>query len=381
VARRRGAAVRAARLVALLATAVSLIGCSSAPEPSPTIAATPGPNASILAASPTPRPWITLEPTPVPPPTPTPAPTAPPVGDSFAILPAPPQAYDGSLTCTGSIGATDPVASVSLKGGDTGLPVIRDYADIAHPRTVCNGGGQFIDAQHLLISETIRTVDPSTGAETDSPPFYAVVDLPAVRFHWFQLPVEPHGDTDLLAVSPDRNAIAWRVINGGPNAEDVIHVTTASGDKIIASLPDTNPGRCAAPTDSNNAAYTRSGSALFVLDEPLPEISLLVVKGGTIVLSSIGKATAAPASRPTKALWSPNGETLYYVQNGSVWGWTQALGRVEVLPGVSWDVATISPDGAHLAYSVTGPTGQSNVYLVGLAAERRANADRATRDR
>ena len=42
------------------------------------------------------------------------------------------------ITCTGSIGASDPVAIVTLHGQT--YPVLRDFSDPVHPRNVCSFG-------------------------------------------------------------------------------------------------------------------------------------------------------------------------------------------------------------------------------------------------
>jgi hypothetical protein len=336
---------RRTHAVASIVLGVSLAGCAAGPSmstaPSPTpLAATPGPSASATPpASPSPAPSETALPV---------------VGDSFGILSAPPAAFGGTITCTGPIGATDPVAIVDLLDGRT---VLRDYADPAHPRTACVLGTgyvtQLIDPNHIVIEEP-------AGERT-----FAVVDLPEVRFHWFRVSMGEFGNA-LLAVSPGLDEVAWNEVENG-EPFDRIHLATAGGDRVVAKLPDTNPGRCGAPTDSNRAAYTRSGSALFVLDEPLPEISLIVVKDGALALSLVGTAAAATATRPLKALWSPTSETLYFTQAGAVWRWTQARGRTVFLPGVTWQSATIAPDGRHLAYSVDRSDGLLDTYLVDLA--------------
>lgn len=279
--------------------------------------------------------------------------------DSFAILPAPAGIRIGSIACSGAIGASDPVAIVELYGAADGVSVLRDYADVSHPRTVCTLRSvqlvQLIDARHLVV-------------QGDGPSLYAIVDLPAVRYHWFQLP-EGHGLREVLAVAPQLGEIAWMqwaVQDPEPDPFDRLHLTTAAGDRIVATLPDTNEGRCGSPMDSNRAGYTRSGSALFVLDEPLPEISLVIVKGGKVVLSLIGDPSQPIASRPLKVLWSPVKEELYWSQSGSIWRWTASEGSDVILKGVVWESATISPDGSHLAYDVTVAEGFHDTYLMDL---------------
>lgn len=346
---------RSPRAVASAVLALTLAGCSTGLAPSgadssllasPSAAPSPGASGVSYTLPPPASPVSTTSPTDTPPP--------PLLGDPFTILGAPAQHITPGISCSGSIGAADPVAVVDLPtaGGDF-QQVLRDYADVSKPRTACALGGsvvQLIDARHVVV-------DPRTDSGA-----YAIVDLPEVRYHWFAL---PSGTNDFLAVSPGLDQIAWR----RTGTKDAIHLTSRSGDVVVASLPDSNEGRCGAPTDSNNAGYTRSGSALFVLDEPLPEISLIVVQGRQVVLSDVGTAKAEPATRPLFALWSPISETLYFVQNGSVWQWTPALGLTIFLPGVAWDWASISPDGSHLAYAapISDPYGDHDTYLIDLA--------------
>lgn len=113
-------------------------------------------------------------------------------------------------------------------------------------------------------------------------------------------------------------------------------------------------------------------SALFILDEPLPEISLLVLEGERVVLSDLApKGSPDPSTRPLRALWSPTSETLYFTKNGAVWRWTPSGGSTRFLAGVDWSSATISPDGAHLAYARRRSDGLHDVYLADLGHDGR----------
>lgn len=334
--------------------AFALLGCSGVtPSPSLSPAVDTSAPTQALASTQPPSPSRTLE-----------SATSPNAAgpESFAILPASkPAGFVGDVTCTGFIGASDPVAIVQLHGAAfTGPVVLRDYANTSQPRTICTFGKaafqvvQLIDARHMVI-----------GGENAS---YAVVDLPEVQYHWFQLPVSQGLFASLISVSPALDEIAWKVEDPAGTATDTIHLTTAAGDRVVATLPDTNTGRCGVPdVDSNPGGYTRSGTALFVLDTPLPESSLMVLEGATVVLSIVPPAGTPIASSPLMALWSPTSETLYFEQTGDVWKWTKAAGRTRYLPGVTWTNATISPDGAHLAYAVKRADGLHDVYLVDLA--------------
>jgi len=271
------------------------------------------------------------------------------------VLPAPaPTDFVSQITCSGSIGASDPVAVVQLLAAvvGTGDVVLRDYADPRSPRTVCSFGfnsvTQLIDARHVVIA--------GNGA-------FAVVDLPEVRFHWFQPP------GGFLAVGPNLDQVLWLTYDAEGTATDTIHLSTIAGDHIIATLPDNNSGRCGTSEDSKWAAYTPSGAHLFILDQPLPQTSsLLVVEGETSVLSIVPPSAGWPqGGNPAMAVWSPTSETLFYRWGGNIWQWTPSGGAQRYLTGVNWLHPTISPDGSHLAYSVLRPDGLHNVYLVDLA--------------
>jgi hypothetical protein len=356
VADRGDTRTRGALLPVAMSLALALAACGGG-APS---AASPSPLASLAA------PTADAEPTAAPSALPSvgPGPTASQAAlhsSPFAILPADaPATVRPEITCTGPIGASDPVAIVQLHGTATeaGPIVLRDYADLSKPRSVCTFGNvgilQLIDPRHVVIY-----------GDGD---VYAVVDLPDVRYRWLKLPAGTSGfGVDLLTISPALDQVVWRESHAQGTDTDVIHSTTASGDRILATLPDTNAGRCGSDLDSNPGAYTRSGDALFILDAPLPEISLIVVGGGNTLLSDIGSATAAPSARPLRVLWSPTSGALYYTKNGDIWRWTAATGRVRYLAGVTWTSASISPDGAHLAYVVRHTDGTSDTYLVDLA--------------
>jgi hypothetical protein len=264
------------------------------------------------------------------------------------------------ITCSGPIGPSDPVAIVALHAAaGTGELVLRDYADPSSPRTACQFHAQqvaqIIDAHHVVI------------AGQDCCWLYAVVDLPEVRYHWFQLPHPPGFGAGLLAVSPGLNEIAWESNNDTTGTERKVHLTTRSGDQVVANLP-TALGRCGSPNVSKEGAYAHSGNHLYVLDQPLPDNVLFVLQGKQQVLSLVPPSAGWPqGTQPEMAVWSPTSETLFYRQKGDVWQWTQAGGAQRYLPGVNWYYPTFTPDGGHLAYSVVRSDGLHNIYLIDLA--------------
>jgi hypothetical protein len=271
------------------------------------------------------------------------------------------------ITCSGGIGSSDPVAVVQLHAAaGTGELVLRDYADPSNPRTSCqfhtqqagNGYGiaQLIDAHHVVITSH------------DCCDVYAVVDLPEVRFHWFNLPRPSGFGNNFLAVSPGLSEVAWESHNDSTGAERQVHLTTKSGDLVVANLPPAL-GRCGSPNLSREAAYTRSGSHLFVLDQPLPDNVLFIFQGKQQLTSLVPPSGGWPkGTQPEMAVWSPNSETLFYRQGGDVWQWTTAAGAQRYLPSVNWYYPTFSPSGSHLAYSVPRSDGVAHdIYLIDLA--------------
>ncbi len=292
--------------------------------------------------------------------TPIGSPAASPSGSpdtSFTVLPRQqPSGFVPKITCNGSIGASDPVAIVHLQSGDS---VLRDYANPLSPRTAClfpDGAQQLIDARHVLI-----------GGDADSVYAYAVVDLPEVHYHWFQLPHPPGSGVGLLAVSPGLNEISWVSNNDTTGGDRKVHVTTRSGDQVVALLPPAL-GRCGSASISKQGAYTHSGSHLYVLDQPLPDNVLIVLQGQQQVLSLVPPSGGWPAgAQPEMAVWSPTTETLFYRQKGDVWKWTAAGGVQRYLPGVNWYYPTFSASGNHLAYSVERSDGLHDTYLIDVA--------------
>lgn len=266
------------------------------------------------------------------------------------------------IACSGSIGSSDPVAVVQLHASaGIGDLALRDYADPSSPRTACQfhtqqfGVAQLIDARHVVIRGP------------DCCQTYAVVDLPEVRYHWFQLPRPSGFNASLLAVSPGLNEVAWLSNNDSTGGERKVHLTDKSGDQVVANLA-VALGRCGAANASKEAAYTHSGSHLYVLDQPLPDNALYVFQGKEQRMSLVPPSGGWPkGTQPEMAVWSPNSEALFYRQNGDVWQWTQASGAQRYLPGVNWYYPTFSPSGSHLAYAVPRSDGLHDIFLIDLA--------------
>jgi len=271
--------------------------------------------------------------------------------------------FVSDITCSGSIGASDPVAIVDVRASSTGaVPwVLRDYADIGNPRTVCHlpdGVLQLLDARHVLIERC-----DDFGCER------ALVDLPQVVYHWYSDPESAAiVQAQMLTVAPDVSAYAWAKTE--TDGRRSLHVTDAAGDHRIMSLREAE-GRCGGYEGfSHDAAYTHSGQYLYVLDQPDNPDYILAVLRGTTRLYSLIPPTAgwATGAEPSIALWSPTSASLYFRRSGSIWQWSPGGGAKTFLKGVAWQFPSISPDGRHLAYAVTRSDGKHDVYLMDLAA-------------
>jgi hypothetical protein len=291
---------------------------------------------------------------------------------TFSLLPPAGGAPTGlttiQITCSGSIGPSDPVAVVQLHDGSN---VLRGFADASHPRSVCQFGGhenagadvhQLIDSRHVVVGGSATYGSPTAKPVV----LYAVVDLPEVHYNWFQLPDVAGEFTDFLAIGPGLDRVAWKSHPNASPTTDRIHITTSAGDHVVASL-QAEYGRCGSAEDSRSAGYTHTGAHLFALDQDADN-SLLVFSNLETQLKVLPPAGGWPQGmRPGMAVWSPASETLFYRQHGDVLKWTPAAGAQTYLAGVNWYYPTISADGGHLAYAVVRPDGLHNVYLVDLA--------------
>ena len=268
------------------------------------------------------------------------------------------------IECSGSIGPTDPVAIVWLTGAN-GFN-LRDYVDVAHPRTACSFGSgdgsivQLIDPRHVVIVDDQHS------------DLYAVVDLPRVRYHWFRLPKTKGWGSELITVGPALDRVVWKQVDPDNSRSDTIFLTTASRTRVLATLPDTNLGRCGDPSDSAPGRFTATGDYLYVLNQPIQSNNSLVIFKGRETLLSIVPPNlewAHQENRPSMAVWSPVSPTLYWSRGGDVWRWTPDGGPQRFIAGVSWFDPTISPDGRYLAYAAYNTDLKSHVYLVDLSGD------------
>jgi hypothetical protein len=276
----------------------------------------------------------------------------------FSLLPSSqPASFTGRIACSGPIGSSDPVAVVHFTGTEAEADhppqlALRDYADWSHPRTACTfddvGNVQLIDAHHALIS-----YGP------------AVVDLPEVRFHWFDLPPDTYPSflTTFIAVSPGLDQVVWLSYRAATvndyNTMRQIHVTQADGDTVVASLVDEPTGFCGAPVDVwTRGAYSSSGEHLFYVDQLFDGFarsdSLRVFDRAPSTVYTLTPPSGGwpEGDHPAMAAWAPGSETLYYRQGDTVWRWTPGAGVESFLSGVRWSVPTFTPDGKHFAYGI-----------------------------
>jgi hypothetical protein len=326
--------------------------------------ASPAPSA-LSAELPSPEASSSAVPATVPPASSPPATPDPKYLGSFDLLPASPRAdFAAQIECTGSIGQADPVAIVWLTGAK-GF-VLRDYVDIAHPRTVCSfgrGGAsivQLIDPRHVVIVDNL-------ASDT-----YAVVDLPRVRYHWFRLPKTKGFGSMLITVGPALDRVVWKQVDPDGSRSDTIFLTTASRTRVLATLPDTFGGRCGTPSDSALGRFTAAGDYLYVLNQPIEaNNSLVIFKGREALLSIVppNLEWAHQENAPSMAAWSPISSTLYWSRAGDVWRWTPEGGQQRFIAGVSWFDPTISADGRYLAYAALNTDLKSHIYLVDLTGD------------
>jgi len=352
--------------------AAVVIGCSAAPSATPTPLAPAQPVANSSPAQsafpselPSPEASSSAVPATVPPAS---GPAAPPISNvqgSFDLLASSPRAdFANQIECSGRIGQTDPVAIVWLRGAN-GL-VLRDYADVAQPRTACSFGAgnwsivQLIDPRHIVI------------VDEEARDTYAVVDLPRARYHWFRLPKTKGWGSRLIAVGPALDRVVWKQVDPENSRSDTVFLTTASRTRVLATLPDTNGGRCGSPSDSAPGRYTAAGDYLYVLNQPIEaNNSLVIFKGREALLSIVppNLEWAHQGNAPSMAVWSPISPTLYWSRSGDVWRWTPEGGQQRFIAGVSWFDPTISADGRYLAYAALNTDLKSHVYLVDLTGD------------
>jgi hypothetical protein len=256
-----------------------------------------------------------------------------------------PAGYVPNITCTGPIGASDPVAIVVTEEGSKTEVIMRDYAEVTNPRTVCSFPDDFarlLDARHV----TFGACSPGGGACA-----LAIVDVPEVRYHWYELPKTPDRFVKLVAVAPDLTAAAWTEFDSNTFARS-LHVRDATGEYLIADLDSLEPGDCG-PEPVTEAAFARSGSLLYVIDEYVG--SHLYVLDGHDVEESLETVYSA--------VWSPTSDTLYFRKAHHIYRWSPDTEATLIQRDLDWRHPTVSPDGRSLAYAASNNEGGDDIYL------------------
>lgn len=342
--------------VAVGAPSASAVSSERAPVsqwPSPATSTSP-------SVSPLPTASATIEPA-TPQPTAEPSTSAGTVADLFAT--DPPAGFVSTITCEGAIGESDPVAIVWIRPSDGETrsgPVLRNYANVAAPRTSCTfASGDYwihslIDARHIVI----------TASDIDGL-LYAIVELPEVRYHWFRLPTNELESGTLFAVAPDLGSITWwRVSTEGAQGREAV-LSDAAGRHVLAALPELLDGRCGSPLDSSQGAFARSGDAFYILDQLMLSVNTLVAGRGTVgeLVISPPEGGWTDETAPLMALWSPTSETLYYRLGPDVMRWSPGSEPKVFLADTSWSHPTFTPDGRYLAYAT-----HDGVHLADMTA-------------
>jgi hypothetical protein len=256
------------------------------------------------------------------------------------------------ITCSGNIGADDPVAIVTLHGQD--FPVLRDYSDPAHPRNVCSFGFTLIPPQILNPHYVVVQAADQAGNSVN-----LVVQVPLVTAFQLKIPGE------LAAVAPDFSQVLWYTSDF-----KTLHDTWDTGDVIIQRFPTPIGGRCGnADADSRSGAFTRSASYGYALQNVDIGHEYLNVVGNRVGVfaETAPKAGWGPLDGPSMAVWSPVSNTLYYRQQGNIWRWTPSAGAVKFTAGVNWIDPSISPDGRYIVYMVRASNGTPTVHLMDAA--------------
>jgi hypothetical protein len=313
-----------------------VVSCGNSPPAvtggSPAISSSP-------AALPTPSPLFTL----------TPGQFGHLPAASPATLKTPPQ-----VTCSGDVGATDPVAIVTIRG-QAGV-YLRDYVDAANPRNFCVFGlgiavTEILDPHHVVIES----------------PVPAVIELPSGAV--FELGI--HGK--LVAVAPDMSQVLWMSSANPPT----LHASWDAGDVVIQQYPPAGKPCGDADTASRYGAFSRDARYGYALWDQGPATATYLN-----VVSNRASAFALPppaagwgsSGGPRMAVWSPVSDRLYYERQGSLWTWTPSAGAAQLKSGLRWIDPTISPDGTRIAYAVRGANGLSIVHVMDAAS----GADRGT---
>ena len=318
---------------ALLTGCLIVAGCGGTPSTPPTASPTgAAATASAPASSPSASPASSVSASPV---------------AGVLIETAAPAGFESKITCSGSIGASDPVAIVTTQEGSKVEVIMRDYAEVTNPRTVCTfreSRVHLLDARHVML-------EPCSAIGTCA---WAIVDLPDVRYHWYGLPTTEDAFDGSLLVAPDLASVAWteREIVNDDHIDRTLFVRDATGDHLVSDLEPVDLGDCGPPVITV-AAFAPVGRYLSVMDRY--EIGQLYIVGGHDLEQRLDSVDSA--------VWSPTSSTLYFGKSNDVFQWTPDGGATVLRRDLQWKHPTISPNGRSLAYSTPNGHGGHDIYI------------------
>ena len=234
------------------------------------------------------------------------------------------------------------MAVVTLHGQTN--PVLRDYADEAHPRTFCSfGDGVFpfaiLDPHHVVINY---------GAAT------AVLELPSGRA--FEIGVNGF----VVAVAPDFS----QVLSFSYGDFAALHDMWDQGDVVIQEYP-TPAGRCGGgPWPGAFSRDAKYGFAIWDQGRAATYLNVVGNHNGVFALAT-PPGGWPNGQQPSMGVWSPVEDKLYYNELGAIWTWTPSAGATQLRSGLLWGYPAISGDGKHIAHVVWGPNYSSaTVHLM-----------------
>ncbi len=126
-----------------------------------------------------------------------------------------------------------------------------------------------------------------------------MIDVPAVRYHWFALPDTADDYEALMGVSPKLDEIAWRSATyddprvGDPRS---VYVTRGDGTTVVGHLPPTGGGYCGGTPFWS--AYARSGTYFYLLDHESGDTIFRIYRGLRRVFAIRTNAGAAGPAEP-----------------------------------------------------------------------------------
>ena len=252
-----------------------------------------------------------------------------------------------AATCSGTWGNTDPVAAVSLHGSTA--VVLRDYADITHPRTLCT-----FTLPVLAILDPHHVVALDTASNAISTPS-AVVELPSARV--FDIAVAG----PVSAVAPDLSQVLW--VNENSSTPS-LHDSWDSQDKLIQTYPQVN-GICGVgPVPGAWSRDSKYGFATWTQGLDASYLNVVASDHTSAFVSKPPPGGWLPNQVPVMALWSPTNDRLLWTQANTIQQWSPSGGIWTLRTNLTWQYPAMSSDGTHLAYVLSDSSGNSTIHLL-----------------